>query len=82
MLIVGRIERLVFVSAIFKTHFRCQDMDGISFEESIRCNYIPIPLSEEILLKVGFDQSGIGLFCLKRNSFVTLYHGRRKTSAF
>lgn len=52
---VGGIDRMVFVSAIFKTHFRCEDKDRISFEESIRVNYFPVGLSEEILLKVGFE---------------------------
>lgn len=56
LLIVGGMERLVFVSAIFRTHFRCEDKNGISFEESIRVNYLPIPLTEEMLLKVGFEK--------------------------
>jgi hypothetical protein len=49
------LNRYVKVSAIFKTHFRCEDYDGISFEESIRTNYNPIPLTPEILVKAGFE---------------------------
>ena len=52
------LNRYVKVSAIFKTHFRCEDSDGISFEESIRTNYQPIPLTPEILVKAGFGQNG------------------------
>lgn len=48
------INRFVKVSAIFKTHFRCQDFDGISFDESIRVNYQPVELTTEILEAAGF----------------------------
>lgn len=48
------INRFVKVSAIFKTHFRCQDFDGISFDESIRVNYQPVELTPEILEAAGF----------------------------
>ena len=49
------INRFVKVSAIFKTHFRCQDFDGISFDESIRVNYQPVELTPDILEAAGFD---------------------------
>lgn len=48
------INRFVKVSAIFKTHFRCQDFDGISFDESIRVNYQPVELTPDILEAAGF----------------------------
>ena len=51
------LNRYVKVSAIFKTHFRCEDYDGISFEESIRTNYNPIPLTPEILVKAGLSKA-------------------------
>jgi hypothetical protein len=54
-LFVPGIGRKVIVSAIFKSHFVCEDKDGIRFEESIRINYQPIPLTEEWLLKFGFE---------------------------
>lgn len=47
------INRFVKVSAIFKTHFRCQDFDGISFDESIRVNYQPVELTPDILEAAG-----------------------------
>ena len=55
MLSIPRLERVLTVSAIFKTHFVCEDKDGIRFEESIRINYQPIPLTEEWLMKFGFE---------------------------
>jgi hemerythrin superfamily protein len=48
------IDRYVKVSAIYKSHFRCEDSNGVSFDESLRINYHPIPLTPEILEKCGF----------------------------
>ena len=52
-LFVPGIDREVIVSAVFKSHFRCEDKDGITFDESVRINYQPIPLTKEWLLKFG-----------------------------
>ncbi len=54
-LFVPGIDRKVIVSAIFKSHYVCEDSDGIRFEESVRINYQPIPLTPEILVKAGFE---------------------------
>lgn len=51
---VAGIDRLVRVTAIFRTYFRCEDKDGVMFDESLRINYTPIPLTEEWLMKAGF----------------------------
>jgi hypothetical protein len=56
-LFVLGIDREVIVSAIFKTHYVCEDYNGIRFEESLRINYHPIPLTEEWLLKFGFEKT-------------------------
>lgn len=47
------IDRYVQVCAIYKTHFKCQDSNGVVFDESIRINYQPIPLTPEVLEKCG-----------------------------
>lgn len=52
-LYIPGLDRIVIVSAIYKSHFRCEDMNGISFEESVRVNYTPIPLTEEWHNKFG-----------------------------
>lgn len=58
-LFISGLERIVTVSAIFNTHFRCQSLEGkVSHEESIRVNYQPIPLTPEILGKAGFEYVG------------------------
>lgn len=62
MLSIPRLERVLTVSAIFKTHFVCEDKDGIRFEESIRINYQPIPLTEEWLMKFGCQRNRSGWF--------------------
>lgn len=54
VLFIPGLEREVIVSAIFRTHFVCEDKDGIRFEESLRINYQPVQLTEEWLLKFGF----------------------------
>jgi hypothetical protein len=55
-LFVPGIDREVIVSAIFKSHYVCEDSDGIRFNESVRINYQPIPLTEEWLLKFRFHK--------------------------
>jgi hypothetical protein len=57
-LFVPGIDREVIVSAIFKTHYVCEDYNGIRFEESLRINYQPIPLTEEWFEKWGFYKDG------------------------
>ena len=47
-------DKLVEVSAIFRSHFNCESMDGISYGNSIQSNFKPIPLTEEWLLNFGF----------------------------
>jgi hypothetical protein len=54
LLIVAGIDREVVVSGLFKSHFVCEDKNGIRFDESLRINYQPIPLTEEWLLRFGF----------------------------
>jgi hypothetical protein len=56
-LFVPGIDREVIVSAMFKSHYVCEDSDGIRFDESLRINYQPIPITEEWLLKFGFIKS-------------------------
>jgi hypothetical protein len=58
-LFVPGIDREVIVSAIFKSHYVCEDSDGIRFDESVRINYQPISLTEEWLLKFGFERRQI-----------------------
>lgn len=49
-------ERIVKVIAIFRTHFICDEVDtGIQIGNSLQENFNPIPLTEEWLLKLGFD---------------------------
>ena len=56
-LFVPGIDREVIVSAIFKSHYVCEDSDGIRFDESLRINYQPISLTEQWLLKFGFEKT-------------------------
>lgn len=44
----------VFVSGIFKSHFRCENINGIDTGTSLQSNYLPIPITEECLKKLGF----------------------------
>jgi len=55
-LFVPGIDREVIVSAMFKSHYVCEDSDGIRFDESLRINYQPISLTEQWLLKLGFEK--------------------------
>lgn len=46
------------VQTVFLTHFRATNIDtGVCYGNSLRINYKPIPLSEEWLLKFGFEKS-------------------------
>jgi len=54
-LIVPGIDRIVQVRLVCLSHFSCVDKDGIVLGESVRINYQPIPLTEELLLKFGFE---------------------------
>jgi len=54
-LIVPGIDRIVQVRLVCLSHFSCVDKDGIVLEESVRINYQPIPLTQELLLKFGFE---------------------------
>jgi hypothetical protein len=49
LLFVPGVDREVIVSGIFRSHFVCEDKDGIRFEESVRINYQPILITEEYL---------------------------------
>ena len=55
-LIVPGIDRIVQVRLVCLSHFSCVDKDGIVLEESVRINYQPIPLTQELLLKFGFGK--------------------------
>ena len=55
-LIVPGIDRIVQVRLVCLSHFSCVDKDGIVLGESVRINYQPIPLTEELLLKFGFKK--------------------------
>lgn len=46
------------VTSIFISHFRCTDENGIDHGNSIQESYHPIPLTEEWLLKFGFENIG------------------------
>jgi hypothetical protein len=54
-LLIPGLNKYLKVVAIFNSHFRCEDSNCISYEESIRVNYQPIPLTPEILVKCGFE---------------------------
>jgi hypothetical protein len=52
-------DNLCVVRAIFLTHFRCVNVEtGIDYGESIRVNYEPIPLTEDLILNssAGFEK--------------------------
>lgn len=54
-LYIPGLDRIVKVRSVFKTHFTCEDKDGVCFEESFRMNYQPIQLTEQWLLGFGFE---------------------------
>lgn len=47
-------ERIVCVSAIFKTHFNCESLEGISIGNSLQEKFTPIPIAATILESCGF----------------------------
>jgi hypothetical protein len=48
-------DNIAYVSAVFRTHFNCEDsVTGISFDNSLQNNFTPILLTEEWLEKLGF----------------------------
>ena len=51
-------DTVVYVDAIFPTHFICETEEGISRGNSLQANFTPIPLSPEILEKCGFKIGG------------------------
>ena len=55
-LYIPSLDTEVNVSAIFFTYFMCRDNNEIVFGESLTQNYQPIPLTEEWLLKFGFEK--------------------------
>ena len=70
ILMVAGLDRIVYVNAIFNSHFRCVDKDGVCFSESIRINYQPIPITEEWLERFGFN----GLSKEDSNGFELIYN--------
>ena len=54
--LLKRGEDVVIVSAIFRSHFNCVNQEsGIDYGNNHQNNYQPIPLTEEWLLKFGFQ---------------------------
>jgi hypothetical protein len=47
-------ERICIVTALFKTHFICDLLDGVSIGNSLQNRFHPIPLTPDILEKCGF----------------------------
>lgn len=62
-LYIGGLERYVKVTALFLSHFKCTDENGIDFNNH-QNNIRPIKLTEEILLKCGFEK-GLKYFSYK-----------------
>lgn len=73
-LFIGGIERYVKVSAIFLSHFKCTDESGIDFNNH-QNNIKPIKLTEEILLKCGFDLNSIPYHAIKGQVVLSLFRG-------
>lgn len=49
-------DNICLVRSIYLTHFSCVNMDnGTDYGNSLQSNYKPIPLTEEWLLKFGFE---------------------------
>lgn len=49
-------DDIVEVSAIFKSHFNCERMSGISIGNNIQNHFKPINITEEELLMFGFTK--------------------------
>jgi len=47
-------DRVVVVSAIFKSHFKCETLEQITMDTSVQLNYTGIELNPVNLLKCGF----------------------------
>lgn len=55
-LFIPGLDRYVIVCGIYKGYFRCEDSDGVLFDESVRIYYLPIPLTPSILEAAGFEK--------------------------
>lgn len=75
LLFVPGVDREVIVSGIFRSHFVCEDKDGIRFEESVRINYQPILITEEYLLKFGFENWDINSWAISKRISIYKQHG-------
>ncbi len=49
-------DRIVIVSATFKSHFNCEILESKVSLNSAQNNFQPIPLTEEWLIKFGFKK--------------------------
>jgi hypothetical protein len=65
-------SRMAVVSAIFKSHFKCESLEQICFGNSIQSNFQPIPLTPEILEKCGFEKrkTRLGAIIYHKGDFV------------
>ena len=55
-------DRRARVSAIFPTHFRATDKDGIDLGNSLQVNFNPIELTPDILVSHNFTEDNNGHF--------------------
>jgi len=69
-------ETLVDVSIIHRTHFYCESIDGISHGNSFQENFQPIPLTEEWLLKFGFNKEENAFYYPYKAIFITINLGK------
>ena len=61
-------DRLAEVSTIHRTHFYCEEYKTrIAFGNSIQLSFKPIPLTEEWILKFGFEVNTYGYVIGKDN---------------
>jgi hypothetical protein len=61
------------VSSIYTTHYRCRGINGIDYEDSIRYNYQPIPLTPELLEKCTLKK-GFGTIVYSNGKETKEYH--------